>query len=233
MDDSGKASYKASPKQKYFLSSTVLISEECFSEVEETLDTVKESLPVSARQRWKFDFHAYKLFYGVDEFKFWGETARNDTLFRIAEVINMFSLPIAYGCVNKERMITKYKDPFPPEVMTFIQCGDAVDSWVRMNADQNTLWIPLVGEGQQNFSDIIQAFRQCKRYGPGIGNQANQPWERVTEVVLLKTAVKSQIFWIADFVAFVAGLRLRRQKDRGLYETVKKHFFASKIWPSY
>jgi hypothetical protein len=138
-------------------------------------------------------------------------------------------IPIVHACVDKKKMVEKYKKPINPHIMSFVQVGEMVERWMGQWA-RGQYWIPCVGANDHN-REIEGMFLDCRNFGAPFGYWSRQ-WTRAADVMAFTSPEKSKIFGFSDLAAFAIS-RHRQQKEHwGVMDKLQPHIFASKIFPT-
>lgn len=118
MDEAGGVSYLRPDKSRFFVRAAVLISEDDLEDVQEGVKAICEGFPVLNGK--PLIFHAHKIYHGHDGWEQWEEAKRKDLLELMAEYLIAIKTPLVYACVDKKKMVERYKRPINPHLMTFV-----------------------------------------------------------------------------------------------------------------
>lgn len=230
MDEAGGVSYAKPDKSRFFVRSCVLIRESELRSVTESINRVLGQVPVMDGE--VLPFHASYIFHGkMKNHKLWeqvDEQHRRHVLQLMGAVIEKHDLPFIYACVDKQRMKEKYHRPINPHVMSFIQAGEMVETWMGSWAkDQH--WIPCVGKTHYN-QLIENMFMDCCNFGAPFGYWASK-WTRTASVMAFTSPEQSKAFLLADLCAFLASRKEQKRNDWDLYKTIQGCLWNSRRFP--
>jgi hypothetical protein len=226
MDEAGGVSYQRPDKSRFFVRAAVLVRENQIGTYQEVVKAICSDFPT--RNGKELLFHTHRIFHGHDGWEQWVEQRRRELLTGMAELLIAENVPIVYACVDKKKMVEKYKKPINPHLMTFIQCGEMVERWTHQHAREN-MWIPCVGSNDFN-REIEELFVSCRRFGSPFG-WWERKWDVVMDVIAFTSPEKSNVFLLSDLCAWVFS-RERQGKDSwGLYDVLRPLVFAHKLFP--
>jgi len=163
MDESGEAHYgKTMHRRPHFLRSCVIVRENQLASVEAAVQKLCSKLPLCSKTGQRCRFHAKDMFWGTGD---WTEYKGNYDV-TIGHMVDMFpiirdhKLGITFGHIEKPQIHKQYRNPIPPAVLTFIQCGHIVEDWLNTFATDQR-WLPCVGTSQHDKA-IREAFNTCR-----------------------------------------------------------------------
>lgn len=230
MDEAGGVSYQKADKSRFFIRSCVLVGEEELRAVQESIKFVLDWLPMVDGEI--LPFHAAYVYHGnMAKARKWeavDEERRKNELHAMAEVIIKHELPWMYATVDKKKMVAKYNSPINPHIMTFIQTGELVESWMG-SWGKGLHWLPCVGDTEYNRA-IEEMFVRCCEFGPPFGHWASK-WKHAADVMAFTSPAKSKPFLLADLCAFAASRHEQGREDWGLYKRLRKNLWSTKRFP--
>jgi len=226
MDEAGGVSYAKPDKSRFFIRSVVLIPERDLAPHSRLITEVCGELPLLRGKR--LVFHAQKIFHGQDGWEVWDEPRRRALLHSIAGVLTGSQIPVIYACVDKKRMVEKYKSPVNPHIMTFIQVGEIVERWMHKYAKEHH-WLPCVGANDYN-REIEEMFINYRQFGAPFGYWANK-WKKAADVMAFTSADKSIVFQLSDLCAFAISRHKQNKEHWGLYDAIQPRIFDFKLFP--
>jgi hypothetical protein len=230
MDEAGGVSYQKADKSRFFIRSCVLVGENEFRAVQRSVKVLVDWLPVVGGEM--LPFHAAYIYHGtMKKARKWeavDEEYRRQELHNMADVLITHQLPWVYAVVDKQKMAAKYGSPINPHIMTFIQSGELVESWMNMWGN-GLHWLPCVGDTEYN-RIIEEMFVRCLQFGPPFGRWASK-WQHAADVMAFTSPAKSMPFLLADLCAFAASRHEQGRDDWGLYKKLRNNLWNMKKFP--
>jgi hypothetical protein len=226
MDESGEAQYgKKILSRPHFLRSCVLVREDSLKKVESEIRGICRKFPISSRTGKRCRFHAAEMYWGTGDWK----EHKSDfkitigAMGDILEVIVKNKLSVTFGHINKPKIVSAYKHPIKPAVLTFMQCGHIVEGWMRKFAPDQR-WMPCVGHSDYD-RDIEEAFHECRKSGSPICKGVK--WEMACDIIGFTSPRSSDIFAISDLCAFMFS---RKQQGKDDWTKLFYEFLEPHIW---
>jgi hypothetical protein len=226
MDEAGGVSYAKPDKSRFFIRSAVMIAERDLAPYSRLITDLCGELP-SVRGK-KLVFHTHRIFHGQGGWEIWEEPKRRELLYAVTSMLNDSQIPVIYACVDKKRMVERYKSPVNPHIMTFIQVGEIVERWMQKNAKEHH-WLPCVGANDYN-REIEDMFVNCRKFGAPFGYWANK-WKKAADVMAFTSAEKSIVFQLSDLCAFAVSRQMQNKEHWGLYDAIESRIFDFKLFP--
>jgi len=226
MDESGEAHYgKTMHSRPHFLRSCVLVRENQLGSVEAAVRKLCGTFPMCSKTGKRCRFHATDMFWGTGD---WTEH-KADIDMTIGALVGMFpiirdhNLSITFGHIRKPQIHNQYSRPLSPAVLTFVQCGHIVESWMQTHASDQR-WLPCVGSSQHD-KEVLEAFHQCRKLGSPVRRRIK--YERACDAISFTSPVNSEIFLISDLCAFVFSRKQQGKDDwtLKLYEALSPHIW--------
>jgi hypothetical protein len=234
MDETGTSVYSDKDKSKFFTRSCVLIPENVSRQVEKSCTELlsvegSNQLPFNVKRQEPCIFSAKDIYWGHEGWDYWDESRRKKLLCDVINLMVQYKLPIMYGHLNKAIVKDRYTEPENPHMMTFVQCGESVERWMRRNAPDQR-WLPCIGTADFGRSELENLYVRCRDTGPPYGHWPSR-FCRVADAVSFTGPRISRCFALADLCAFVYNRHEIGRNDWGLYDMLKPLMRYEKRWP--
>jgi hypothetical protein len=226
MDEAGGVSYAKPDKSKFFIRACVLVKEPQLADLEQQIKQVCSGF--KKRDGTHLAYHTHLVFHGKKGWDEVEECERMVCIINMASIVRENNIPVVFACVDKAKMAKRYNRPLNPHLMTFVQIGEIVESWMSNFAtDQH--WLPCVGATDYN-REIEGMYADCRNFGPPFGHWAKK-WKRCADIMAFASPARSFIFLLADLCAFFVSRHRQEKEDWGIYDYLQPAIWRRKYFP--
>jgi hypothetical protein len=177
----------------------------------------------------KFEIHAGEIFQGEGEFRNWSKDDRATLLMDTLNTFTSHDIPVIYGAIDKQKLKSKYSDPFAPHGLAFMLCVERIEEWFRFNANNETGM--LICDETKVKSEFKKSLKQYQRFGIPLGIK-NAKLDHIVDTIHFADSHECYGIQLADAANyFIKREAIGKANSKAYYDAFSKKIWSGKMFP--